>query len=275
MTICIGALCADGSAAVVASDRMLTNATLATEFEHPNSKIVSLADGCLALTAGNAIAHTELLRDVVAVAGKRKTPDVAIVAEITKQCYSDRRSQQIVDRILLPRGFVGFAAYYAAHKDLKPDVVANIQYQVDYYDYNLHILIAGADDSGAHLYFVENPGACGCFDAIGYHAIGSGYPHAMDALSALGCDPKMSVPEMVFVVYQAKRRAEKALGVGLATDMAVITENVAQHLTDEQIGELRAVYDEMAPVPFDIAPIQSILGTGTRDTGDSDVSPQA
>ena len=64
MTICIGALCDNGKAAVVAMDRMLTAEVLSIEFEHPGNKLTRITDNCVALTAGNALGYVELFRAV-------------------------------------------------------------------------------------------------------------------------------------------------------------------------------------------------------------------
>jgi len=265
MTICIGALCEDGKAAVVAGDRMLTNAALSTEFEHPERKITPLAEGCVALSAGSALAHTELLREVVAAVSGQKSPSIAKVTEIVKGCYGKQREGQIADLFLRPRGFADLQQFYRAHKDLYPDVLCAIQSQVDAYDYNLEILVAGADNTGAHLYTIDNPGVSMCFDGIGYHAIGAGLPHAIDALIALDCRPQMMLAEMVCVVYQAKKRAERAPGVGAVTDMAIVREGHTTNLNTEQVARLEELCRNIRPVPIDFKPIEGILGVGSGD----------
>jgi len=61
MTVCIAALCERGSQVVLVADRMITSG-LAIQFEHPLSrKVTPLSENCLAMTAGDALAFTELL----------------------------------------------------------------------------------------------------------------------------------------------------------------------------------------------------------------------
>lgn len=52
MTICIGAICDEYKAAVVASDKMVTAWYPPIEFEHDTSKIEELSDACVALNGG-------------------------------------------------------------------------------------------------------------------------------------------------------------------------------------------------------------------------------
>lgn len=63
MTICIGAICDNKSKVIVASDRMITASYPPVEFEHGIPKMEKISNTCVALTAGSALAHTELFRD--------------------------------------------------------------------------------------------------------------------------------------------------------------------------------------------------------------------
>ncbi len=60
MTVCIAAICDGGQSVVVASDTTVTNTAIPIEFEHFGSKISDLSPTCIAMTAGDALAHTEL-----------------------------------------------------------------------------------------------------------------------------------------------------------------------------------------------------------------------
>ncbi|MEE9355563.1 MAG: hypothetical protein V3U75_08235 [Methylococcaceae bacterium] len=60
MTICIAGICENGLSLILASDAMLTNEGLSIEFEHPTKKMTCLSDCCIALTAGDALAYTEV-----------------------------------------------------------------------------------------------------------------------------------------------------------------------------------------------------------------------
>ena len=57
--------------------------------------------------------------------------------------------------------------------------------------------------------------------------------------------------ETVFRVYASKRRAEAAPGVGLDTDMAVISAAGIHGLTDEELEQLRKIYEEFQSATTD------------------------
>ena len=69
MTICIAALCDRGKSVVVAADRMMTAPFLTIEFDHPNAKIDVIGQRCVALSAGDVLAVTEVLSESSGISG--------------------------------------------------------------------------------------------------------------------------------------------------------------------------------------------------------------
>src|SRR5208282_768165 len=83
-------------------------------------------------------------------------------------------------------------------------------------------LVAGVDASGAHLFAVTHPGVLLPMETMGYGAVGSGGLHAAVRLS-LGQQTKVAlILDTVYNVYEAKKAAEVAPGVGKLTDLAII-----------------------------------------------------
>jgi len=225
MTICIAAICQQRSSLVLASDSMLTSSALSIQFEHPTKKMARLSDSCIALTAGDALAHTELFNAVQGQVARLKAPSIPEIVSRIKECYQAMREGEILERILNPSGFRGFEEFYNAHRILHSDVIFTKQSQIDNYDYGLEILVAGVSgDNIAHIYGISNPGTSQCFDAIGFHAIGSGLPHAMTTLIGRGCYQETPLKEALLIVYEAKKMAEKAPGVGAnITDLCIMS----------------------------------------------------
>lgn len=244
MTICIAAICKQASSLILATDSMLTNAGLAIQFEHPTKKMACLSDSCIALTAGDALAHTELFNMVQAEVTKLKAPSVLEIVSKIKECYQDVREREIREQILNPRGFKDFKDFYEAQRALVPDIALTIQSQIDRYDYGLEILVAGIDGNSAHIYGIVDPGTSKCFDAIGFHAIGSGLPHAINTLIARGCHQEICLEEGLLIVYEAKKMAEKAPGVGThITNLCVMNSQGIRDFPRDKIGELHKIYE--------------------------------
>ena len=128
-------------------------------------------------------------------------------------------------------------------KKLYPDLIMKIHHEIEVYNYRLDIILAGISNGKAHIYGVFNPGISQCFDALGFHAIGSGLPHALNTLIARNCNQDTSLSEALLAVYEAKKLAEKAPGVGTKrTDICVITPQKRVEFSGEQIGILNEGY---------------------------------
>lgn len=82
-------------------------------------------------------------------------------------------------------------------------------------------IIAGVDLSGAHIYTITD-NQYTCNDSVGFSAIGIGSRHALSQLMLVGQSFTSSLPETVLAVYNAKKRAEIAPGVGRDTDMVSV-----------------------------------------------------
>jgi hypothetical protein len=249
MTVCVGALCRDikgtaSAAVVVASDRMVTHGGI-TEFEHEIPKIVPLADRVVALTAGDGLRAARLTREVVACVPSGPVV-VGDVAQLVATTYAEHRRQQVESELFTPRGVTMAQFYGGLQSQLLGQLVGMIDQQVITFNHGLSLLIAGVDDTGAHLYSVHNPGASvNDFRSIGFDAIGSGALHALQSLIGFGQAGVDPLHETVFSVYVAKRRAESAPGVGRFTDMVVITAEGAAVLDGPLLEQLDALYAEL------------------------------
>ena len=129
---------------------------------------------------------------------------------------------------------------------LPHDLAMVIDSQIQQHQLGTALLIAGVDDSGAHLYCVDDPGKIACFDRVGYHAIGSGQGHAVLKLVALTQHKSTSINNTVFNVFCAKRVAELAPGVGQATSMKIVMRDGTEPVSKETIDELEPAYREQA-----------------------------
>jgi len=245
MTICIAAICEQGSSLILTTDSMVTNEGLSIQFEHPTRKMTDLSSSCIALTAGDALAHTELFNMVQEKITKLKAPSVLEIVGKIKGSYQYIREREIKEKILIPRGFNDFRDFYKTQSALVPDIALSIQSQIDRYDYGVEILVAGISQNIAHIYGISDPGTSKCFDAIGFHAIGSGLPHAINTLIARGCYQGIALGEGLLIVYEAKKMAEKAPGVGAnITDICIMNSQGITEFPRDKLGELDKIYNK-------------------------------
>jgi len=245
MTICISAICEKGEKAVVALDRMITSEALSIEFEQDLCKIEGLSDTCVVTSAGDALEPKDILRDTKIRVNELTKPTIRQITDIIKEYFILRRKKNVEDELLKPRGFKDLDDFYGKMRMLPPDVYTVLDNQIS----RFHILtnsmttflVTGIDNTGAHIYLVHDPGRTVCFDSIGFHAVGSGTPHAVSLFTSYNYTDKLPLNLAIWVVYEAKRRAEKAPGVGKGTDMCVIGSEVT-YLPKEVLSQLEEMF---------------------------------
>jgi 20S proteasome alpha/beta subunit len=246
MTVCIGAVCESGRSAVVAADRMFTyGPPMSLQIEPPVKKIRILSDKAVLLFSGGVPDGEEVATRTIQAVKATNRPPVAVIAEFTRQAYEDTKRKRVEDGILKP--FLGIN--YAQWQQLitqaaASQVIAQMLGLIMQNNMNLDILVAGIDDSGAHLFVVTHPGILLQMQTTGFATIGSGGTHAGVRIS-LGCQtPDVSLDETIFNVYEAKLSSEVAPGVGKSTDMAVLNSKGVTFVSDLTLTTLNAIRKE-------------------------------
>jgi len=242
VTICIAAAC-ERKYVVMATDRMLTVMLPNIEFETDYAKATEITKNCIAATAGSAIAHTPLFRDAGVEIAREGTKEIDRIVEITRNSYVKVRNKKLEEEILSPVG-LNLQSFYQGNQALQSQLVGTLIQNMQRYNYQLWILITGVDEKGPHIYRIENPGKVFNYDTIGYHAIGSGELHAISTYIASGYGLNTTLQRGLAITYEAKKRSEKAQGVGAQTDMYVVTKNSVAYLPEEAIKVLDATYQK-------------------------------
>jgi len=239
----MAAICSDGNAgplAVVAADRMVTLGNF-IEFEHTVPKMALPTPFSVAMIAGDTLLGTRLARGVAnELVGAAPSTDE--IAARLAQRFVEMRRAELEHQILSLRG-LDLQMYYGGQQGLNGNITMMLDSQMAQFNLGIELLVAGVDGEGAHIFSVENPGQPERqHDVIGYAAIGSGGIHAIQAMIGFRHSPTTPLRETVFQVYAAKRRAEVAPGVGLDTDMAIVSANGTVFLDPPTLSRLRDMY---------------------------------
>lgn len=239
MTICIATLCEKNKRAIIASDRMITAAD--TEFEQETTKIEKLCGNCAAVTAGSALAHTEIIKNVREEFSGQPAPLIEKVAECVKQHFVQLRIKRAEEESFKPLGLT-VQGFLKTQRELEDTVVMRLTRSLEEARLKLRMLVAGVDRTGGHIYYIRDPGTSEIFDSIGYCAIGSGDRHAEGILIDNDYTGSLPLKRAVYLVYEAKRRAEKAPGVGQKfTDIIIISEGGWKIIGDKELGQLKGI----------------------------------
>ncbi len=245
MTICLALACDDRKSIVAVADRMVSVGSLSLQFEQGTRKIERLGESFAVLTAGDALGHTDLLRQAAGEITGMAEPGVEEVSRVVETCFSQHR-QALAEKLVLQPMRLSYNNFVTQQQSLPPDMVVGLWREYQLVELGLELLVVGVDPSGARLYHVSDPGIARCFDSIGYAAIGSGLPHAQGFLAEADYSPGISLNRAVWLAYVAKRRSERAPGVGSRfTDILVIQpDHEAGFLDTQSLEHLDVIYQD-------------------------------
>ncbi|MBX9777079.1 MAG: hypothetical protein K2Y71_22090 [Xanthobacteraceae bacterium] len=199
------------------------------EMESPQTKIFSLSNSLLIMPSDDDAAfHMEIMNDVSTTIHARINADrdrwwtVQEAVDVYVSCVEEHRAKRSERSILKPLGL----DRYSWHISVSPDSELGKQIASDLVNFKipfLSVIIVGIDPNGPHINVVETSEYgqidTGCYDSIGFAAIGAGGRHARAEFLAAGHTYRTPLPEALWNVYLAKKRSEVAPGVGSATDM--------------------------------------------------------
>jgi len=226
---------------------------LNTEFETEERKVEQLGPTCVALVSGDSTAGTEVLAG--ARNKLRNQPDAKIleVAGWIKEDYTALRDRRAHETIVAPALGSDFKEHSArgmtlpAYLQPQPQVYQQLVMMAGQHNLGVEALMAGIDETGACLSLIVNPGVLVNLDKLGYHCIGTGGIHALTWLSLSGQTRSRGLIETLHSVYEAKRAAEVAPGVGKATDIMVIdSKKESHHCSDEVLNALKRLHSQAA-----------------------------
>ena len=243
MTICIGVICDGGATVIVASDKMVTASGVSTEFEHSTPKFEKIGENCIVLSAGTALVHRVIAKAVREDVTRLSLTTIHQIVKKYEEAYSTERLNRAERNVLSPRGMSIRTFYGGQMMQLTPDLAMLLDRNISDHELGLELIVAGVDVDGGHLHNVVEPGASECFDTLGFTATGSGYLHSVALFMSCSYNSNWKSNEALYAVFEAKKRAEHAPGVGSLTDMAIITrKNKVKILEQADIEKLEQIY---------------------------------
>ncbi len=244
MTICIAAI-AENRYVVMAADRTLTLALEPEEFAHKHSsKLYEVEDKFMIGSAGTPVYIPEFLSAMRSGGLAHKPP----LERLSEALHTVRRNA--MERSILHRFGLSYAKY---EKVLASGQLTEIQARIigeemDGFHACLHVVAGTVNGQGsASVYSAEDcgmeptgrvPKQVFCHDAIGWVATGSGQSYADQTLVRSNCTNDMGLGEVLFHVFEAKKNAEQAIGVGRETDLRIVGPSGSIKVPDDQVRGL-------------------------------------
>ena len=181
MTVGIGAICEDGKSAVVAADKMVTfGAPMSLQTEPPTlKKIIELTERTLLVFSGNTSDGEEIVtgtRPSIAVDPKQPVSQIAAAVRESYIKHKQRRVEENILRPLLGADFKKFQEMVA--QSAASQLLQQVLGLIAQHNLQTDLLVAGMDDSGAHVFAITHPGQLHPLATTGFGAVGSGAVHA-------------------------------------------------------------------------------------------------
>jgi 20S proteasome alpha/beta subunit len=222
MTVCIAAICDYGGQSVIvgASDRLVTFGDV--EYEQFDPKILKLASHTVALIAGSPEDHMMIQQRSLPRIRLLTFPTVEQIANIYADEFANLRRLRAEKRYLWPLG-LSIWSFLNSQINLNPTASSRLAGLLEDERLNSSAIITGADQFGAHVYVVADPGEATCYDLGGWAAIGSGRRHANLQFIEARYHPRVKFEDAFLMTYLAKKKADITPGVGASTDLFWIT----------------------------------------------------
>jgi len=186
---------------------------------------------------------TELFAEVRTRVASKASPTISEVADIVAEMLRQCKMKITEEKYFRPRGLT-IETYLQAQRHLNENVVLRLERAIETERIGMVNLVVGVDNNGANIYEVSDPGHSECYQRLGFHAIGSGLPHAISTFISHDFTPSMSLNKALYVTYEAKKNAENAPGVGESTDMGIISEDEIKILNKKELDTLAKIYVE-------------------------------
>lgn len=249
MTVGIGAVYqGEEPAVVLVADRMVT--TGAVEYEHAESKIVTLSAGkpaVAAIASGTLSYHDEVFYRADQRMITPPRPDtVQEVAEALREglhdVIKDAANNQILnDYELTLRQLTNDGIGLPDH--LVEQLIQRVSQLKQEIQEGTNILIGGVDEKDGPQLLELGGGDIIRHDSLGYQAIGSGGSLARLTFIRTEYDPE-SVEDAFSIAADAKNQAEEAQGVGREMDIAVVGNRVNE-LEEREVNRVQDLLDDI------------------------------
>ncbi len=209
------------------------------------SKIQKLSERVVLAFSGSVPDGEEFLALTRARIGAVPKQPMSAIADAAKIAYAELKKKRAEETILTPLLGVNFAGLQSLiAQSAASQVLQQVFGMLHGHNLQLEALIAGSDDTGHHLFVASHPGQVLAMNSTGFTAVGSGALHAAIRLSLGQHTPNTSLIDGVYNVYEAKRAAEVAPGVGKMTDIAILKDGAIFDAPESMFKLLEELHKE-------------------------------
>lgn len=236
MTICIAAIARESNEEyiVYATDHMVT--TTMGEFEHSIIKYKLLNRNTVAMLAGDPLVFDELV--------KLKNENIGY-EDIKKEIFNNfkiKRREIIKNEIFELYGINQEFFIDALQKEIPNPYINTILQNVSNFKLGSGVLLIGFNNNGEAQITEINDANMADFRVMNFHAIGSGNIQAANTLLFQKHDKANDTLSTLYNVYKAKRNAEVLEGVGVETELLILSKHDCFKINETQMKILDNIY---------------------------------
>jgi len=234
MTIIMGALAKGGEQVVVVSDKLTSSSILTDNIP----KMRSMGPKLLVLTSG--IVQNYLFLDDCG-SNNKTISDVKENVDIIAKAYREFRLNKFQQDVLPLYGMLSLNEFYGRQKTLNDFLAGSISEQIKIYNIWVDLIVAGIDKMG-HVYHIGHPGGFSCEDVVGYCCAGSASPRSLPVFEFYRYSKDLSLEQVKLICFFAKKRSEQMSGIGVDTEIKIISEDGITNLSAEEIKTLNGSF---------------------------------
>jgi hypothetical protein len=243
MTVCIAAVIPwlyhptheIGTAVITASDRMLTAGDI--QYEPAQHKVSFISTHAIIMVAGDMVIHTEALLSTQSDIQRDNFTTVRQIAENYASHIRRIRLKRASQIYLSPLG-LDENTFLINQKNMVPQLVFDLSNELRGYVVNVEALVVGVDGLIGQIYQIDSEGIVTYHHDIAFAAIGTGSGHAKSVFMFAGFNKTTYYFKSLPILYEAKKRAEVAPGVGRETDFLLISRDGMSPIQPEVIDLL-------------------------------------
>ena len=261
MTVCVAALATwvdednvPQPAVILAADRMITSrGATETEYEQLDKTKLMWLDSpdperpdsqTVALIVSGNLDDLEIIGQNATL--EIKEDGVTLISDMAEVYARHHQSYRLkkVERDYLGKYGLTMVEFIEKQQDLRQSFFDRIDNNIRSYQSDIgEVIIAGIDKFGGHIFSVDDDGVYPC-TATGFAAIGIGADFAEIEFTSVMYTSYTQWLDAMVIGYFAKKNAERAPGVGSATDLWWILPDGHRYRApqDKEVTTLEAIY---------------------------------
>jgi hypothetical protein len=246
MRVCVSAIASDGDCIICITDKAVSYGDY-IQWDSDTTKIIpmSSSNAVLMVSGGENCA-----RVVSAITELKFIENVRVVTSLIESSYQRCYDDVVQIKYLRQNGITRDEYIAAVSGSSINRHFEHIADEIEHFNLDVDIIICGYIERKPFILAVTSPGKVIDASREGFHAVGSGFDHAIARLLFQEHKRTNSIPETLYDCFDAKAHAELASGVGYEWD-AYLVLPAKSVLLDEKIKPLLdAIWVRATRSPF-------------------------